>query len=52
MRTSIKKKKSLSLGEKAEYALRSAVAKLLAEHRRTGELVGIGRNGQGIELFP
>ena len=52
MKTPDKKMKPLSLTEKAEHALRSAVAKLIAEHQRTGEPIVIGRDGQVIELFP
>ena len=52
MKTTNKKIKPLSLVEKAEHALRRAVAKLIAEHQQTGEPIVIGRNGQVIELFP
>ncbi len=52
MKTPKKKLEPLSLAEKAERALRRAVAKLIAEHQRTGEPIVIGRNGQVIELLP
>jgi hypothetical protein len=52
MKMTNKKIKPTSLAEKAGQALRRAVAKLIAEHRQTGEPIVIGRDGQVIELLP
>jgi hypothetical protein len=51
MKTPDKKTKPLKLVEKAEIAFRRAVAKLIAEHKQTGEPMVIGRNGKVIEMF-
>ena len=48
MKTTNKKIKPLSLVEKAEHALRRAVAKLIAEHQQTGEPLAISRGGKVV----
>lgn len=45
-------KKTLSLGEKAEKALRSAVKKAITEHKRAGVPMVIWRNGKVVKIPP
>jgi uncharacterized protein YacL (UPF0231 family) len=52
MKTTNKKIKPLSLVEKAEHALRRAVAKLIAEHQQTGEPLAIWRDGRVVMVSP
>jgi hypothetical protein len=52
MKTPNKEIQPLSLAEKAECALRRAVAKVIAEHQRTGEPLAIWRDGRVVLVSP
>jgi hypothetical protein len=52
MKTPNNKMKPLSLVETAEHALRRAVAKLIAEHKQTGEPLAIWRDGRVVMVPP
>lgn len=46
------KKKRLSLGEKAEKALKAAVKKAIKEHKQAGVPMVIWKNGKVVKVPP
>jgi hypothetical protein len=52
MKKRISQRPAISLAEKAEIALRRAVAGVIREHRRTGEPLAISRDGKVVIVSP
>ena len=42
--------KNMSLGEKAEEALKKAVARVVEEHRKSGEPLAVWRDGRVVHV--
>jgi uncharacterized protein YacL (UPF0231 family) len=42
--------KNMSLGEMAEEALKKAVARVVEEHRRSGEPLAVWRDGEVVHV--
>jgi len=42
--------KNMSLGEKAEEALKKAVARVVEEHRKSGEPLAVWRDGKVVRV--
>lgn len=51
-RREIGKKKSLTMGQKAELALKSAVKKAIEEHKRAGVPIVVWKNGKTVIVPP
>lgn len=47
-----KTKKRLNIGEKAEMAMREAVAEIILEHRRTRTPLIIWKNSKVVKISP
>ncbi|HNW43394.1 MAG TPA: hypothetical protein PKI19_02750 [Elusimicrobiales bacterium] len=45
-------KKRLSLQDKAERAMKAAVKKVVAEHKKTGRPLAIWKNGKAVNVSP
>jgi len=45
-------KKRLNIGQKAELAMREAVAEVILEHRRTKTPLAIWKNNRVVEVSP
>jgi hypothetical protein len=45
-------KKRLTMQDKAEIAMKVAVRKVIAEHKRTGRPVAIWKNGRAVNVPP
>jgi len=45
-------KKRMSLQDKAEVAMKVAVRKVIAEHKRTGRPLAIWKNGRAVNVSP
>lgn len=45
-------KKRLSLHKKAELAMKSAVRKVIAEHKKTGRPLAAWKNGKAVWISP
>ena len=46
----MKKRKSLTMTEKALQALRDAVAKVVEDHRRSGRPLAVWRDGKAVSV--
>ncbi len=47
----MKKRKNLTLTEKATQALRNAVAKVVEDHRRSGRPLALWRDGKAVWVY-
>ena len=45
-------KKRLSLQDKAELAMKAAVRKVVADHKKTGRPLAIWKNGNAVNVSP
>ncbi len=45
-------KKRLSLQDKAELAMKAAVRKVVADHKKTGRPLAIWKNGKAVNVSP
>jgi len=45
-------KKRLSLQDKAELAMKSAVRKVIAEHKKSGRSLSIWKDGKVVHISP
>ena len=43
-------KKRLSMQDKAELAMKAAVRKVVAEHKKTGRTLAIWKNGRAVHV--
>ena len=45
-------KKRLSMQDKAELAMKAAVRKVVADHKKTGRPLAIWKNGKAVNVSP
>ncbi|MDP2865080.1 MAG: hypothetical protein Q8O90_02435 [Elusimicrobiota bacterium] len=45
-------KKRLSIQDKAELAMKAAVRKVVADHKKTGRPLAIWKNGKAVNVSP
>jgi len=45
-------KKRLSIQDKAELAMKAAVRKVIADHKKTGRPLAIWKNGKAVNVSP
>lgn len=45
-------KKRLSMQDKAELAMKAAVKKVIADHKKTGRPLAIWKNGKAVNVSP
>jgi len=45
-------KKRLSMQDKAELAMKAAVKKVVADHKKTGRPLAIWKNGKAVNVSP
>ncbi|KAF0125966.1 MAG: hypothetical protein FD189_1951 [Elusimicrobia bacterium] len=46
------KKKRLTLQDKAELAMKAAVRKVVAQHKKTGRPLAVWKNGRAVWVSP